>query len=157
MRGGDAGVVELVTTGSDAHAMEFLFVRTEGGNEATIGDFAAAWNRRQIYEVNGVGVGWHAGADTLGDSEKVVGVGADTDGLVWTAAEVMVFKSLAGIGVNDGVGFGAVGAGAEWITRGSRIVGIRWNDMRVGPEWSVSVWRRFSRGGDEMGRSHPWR
>ena len=40
MRGGDAGIVELVTTNSDAHAMELLFVRTEGGEEAAIGNFA---------------------------------------------------------------------------------------------------------------------
>ena len=49
MLGGDAGLVDLVTTDSDAHAMEFLFVRTEGGNEAAMGDFAAAWNRRWSY------------------------------------------------------------------------------------------------------------
>ena len=114
--------------------MEFLFVRTEGGYEASIGDFAAAWNRRRSYEVNGIGAGGHAGANNLGKSAKVVGVGMDPDGLVWTADEVMVFESLAGLGVNDGVGFGAVGAGAERINRGSRIVGVRRNDVCVGAE-----------------------
>ena len=41
MRGGDVGAVEIFTTDSDAHAMDFLFVRTEGGDEAAIGDFVA--------------------------------------------------------------------------------------------------------------------
>ena len=118
MHGGDAGVVELFTTGSDAHTMDFLFVRMEGGDEAAIGDFSTAWNSRRSYEVNGVGSGGHAGANTLGESAKVVGVGANTDSLVWTVDEVVVFKSLAGIGVNDRVGFVEVGAGAERITKG---------------------------------------
>ena len=47
MRGGDARVVDHVTTNSDSLAMDFLFVRTEGGDEAAIGDFAAAWNRQR--------------------------------------------------------------------------------------------------------------
>ena len=132
MRGGDSGVVELFTTDNDAYTMDFLFLRTEGGDEAAIGDFGD-------YKVNGVGAGGHAGANTLGESAKVVGVGADTDGLVWTAAGVMVFKSLSGLGVNGGVGFGAVGAGADQITKDSRIVGVGRNDVRVGPERSVSV------------------
>ena len=93
----------------------------------------------------------------MGESAKVVGVGSDTHGLVWTAAEVMVFESLAGLGVNDGVGFGTVGAGAERITRGRRIVVVVRNYVRVGPEWSVSVRRGFSRGGDDMWQSHPRR
>ena len=146
MRVGDARLVELVATDSDVYAMDFFFVRTEGGDEAAIGDFAAAWNRRQIYKVNGVGAGGHAGANTLGESAKVVGVGTNPDGLVWTAAEVVVFKSLASIGVNDIFGFGAVGAGAERITRGSRVVGVGRNDVCVGPERSVLVWRGFSHG-----------
>ena len=124
MHGGDAGVVELFTTGSDAHTMDFLFVRMEGGDEAAIGDFSTAWNSRRSYEVNGVGSGGHAGADTLGESAKVVGIGADPYCLVWAAAELMIFYSLAGPGVNDGVGFSAVGAEAERITRGSWIVGV---------------------------------
>ena len=157
MRGGDAEVVEIVTTNSDANTMDLLFVWTEGGNEADIGDFAAAWDRRQRYEVNGVGASGNAGADTLGDSSKVVSVGADPDGLVWTADEVMVFEILAGPSVNDGVGFGAVGAGADWITRGSQIVGVGWNDVRVGTERSESVRREFSRGRDEMWRRNPQR
>ena len=33
----------------------------------------------------------------MGESAKVVGIGVDPDGLVWTAAEVMVFESLAGL------------------------------------------------------------
>ena len=49
MRGGDAKVVELVATKSDAYTMDFLFVRTEGGDEAAIGDFAIACNWRQSY------------------------------------------------------------------------------------------------------------
>ena len=93
----------------------------------------------------------------MGELAKVVVVGADPDGLVWTAAEVMSFESLAGPGVNDGVGFDTVGAGAERITRGSRIVGVGHNDVHVGPERSASVRRRFSHGGDKMWRSHPWR
>ena len=92
----------------------------------------------------------------MGESAKDVGVGVDPDGLVWTAAEVMVSESLAGLGVNDGFGFGAVGAGAERITRGSRIVGVRRNDVFVGPDRSASLRRGFSRGGYEMWRSHPW-
>ena len=124
MRGGDAGLVELITTDSDAHAKYFLFVWTEGGDEAAIGEFAVAWNLRRSYEVNGVGSGGHAGADTLGESAKVVGIGADPYCLVWAAAELMIFYSLAGPGVNDGVGFSAVGAEAERITRGSWIVGV---------------------------------
>ena len=155
MRGGDAGLVEIITTDSDAHTVDFLFVRTEGGNEAAIGDFAAAWNRRRSYEVNGVGAGGHAGADTLVDSAKVVGVGTDLDSPVWTASEVMVLEILAGLGVYDGVGFGAVGAGAERITRGIRVVGVGRNDVRVGLERSALVRRGFSRGGDEMWWSHP--
>ena len=157
MRGGDARVVELVTTNSNAHAMDFLFMRTEGGDEAAIDDLAAAWDRRQSYEVNGVGAGGHAGADTLGDSAKVVCVDADPEVLVWTAAEVMLFESLAGIGVNDRLGFRAVVAGAERITRGRRIVGVGRNDVRVGPERSALVRRGFSRGGDKMWWRHPWR
>ena len=92
----------------------------------------------------------------MGDSSKVVGVGADPDSLLWTAAEVVVFKSLDGLGVKDGVGFGIVGAGAERKTRGSRIVGVGRNDVRVVPDRSALVRRGFSRGGDEMWRSHPW-
>ena len=137
--------------------MESLFVRTEGGDEAAIGDFSAAWNRRRSYEVNGIGAGGHAGANTLGESAKVVGLGADPYGLVWTASEVMVFERLDGLSVNDGVGFGAFGVGAERIMRGSRIFGVGRNDVHVGPERSALVRRRFSRGGDEMWRSHPWR
>ena len=157
MRGSDAGVVKLVTTDSDAHAMDFLFVWTEGGNEAAIGDFAAVWNRERIYEVNGVGTGGHAGADTLGESAKVVVVGADPDVLFWNASEVMVFESHAGLSVNGRVGFGAVGAGLERITRGSRIVSVGQNDVRMGPERSASVRHGFSCGGDKMWRSHPCR
>ena len=93
----------------------------------------------------------------MGKSAKVVGVGVDPDGLVWTAAEVMVFESLAGLGVNDGVGFGTVGAGAERITRGRRIVVVGRNNVRVGPERSALVRRGFNRGGDDMWRSHPRR
>ena len=155
MSDSDSRLVKLVTTDSDAHAMDFLFVRTEGGDEASIGDFAAAWNRRRSYEVNGIGAGGHAGANNLVKSAKVVGVGVDPDGLVWTAAEVMLFESLAGLGVNDGVSFGAVGTGAERITRGSRIVGVGRNDVRVVPERSASVRRRFIRSGDKMWKSHP--
>ena len=87
----------------------------------------------------------------------VVGVGVDPDGLIWTASEVMVFERLDGLSVNDGVGFGAFGVGAERIMRGSRIFGVGRNDVHVGPERSALVRRRFSRGGDEMWRSHPWR
>ena len=47
MREGDAGVFDLIATDSDAYAMDFLIVRTEGGNEAAIGDLAAAWKRIQ--------------------------------------------------------------------------------------------------------------
>ena len=155
MRGGDAGLVEIFATNSDAYAMDFLFVRTESGDEPAIGDFADKWNRRRIYKVNGVGSGGHAGGNTLGESAKVVGVGANPDGLVWIAAEVVVFESLADIGVNDRVDFGAVGAEAERITRGIRDVGIGWNDVCVGLERSASVRRGFSRGGDEIWWSHP--
>ena len=42
MHGGNSSVVELVTTNSDVHARDFLFVRTDGGDEAAICDFAAA-------------------------------------------------------------------------------------------------------------------
>ena len=84
MRDSDAGAVELVTTNSDVHAMDFLFVMREGGDKAAIGDFAATWNRRRSYEVNGVGAGGDVGSDTLGELAKVVGVGADQDVLVWT-------------------------------------------------------------------------
>ena len=87
----------------------------------------------------------------------VVGVGVDPDGLIWTASEVMVFESLASLGVNDEVGFGAVGAGVEQITRGSGIAGVGCNDVRVGPERSALVQRGFSRGGDKMWQSHPQR
>ena len=134
MRGSDARVVKLVTTNSDKHAMESLFMRTEGGVEAAIGEFASAWNRRWSYKVNGVGADGHAGARILGESAKVVGVGENLDGLVWTAAEVVVFDSLAGLSVNDEVGLGAVGAGAERITRSSQVVGVIRNDVCVGPE-----------------------
>ena len=74
MSGGDAGVVKLVATNSDAYVMDFCFVRTEGGNEAAIGDFASAWNLQQSYKVNNVGASEHAGADTLGKASKVLGV-----------------------------------------------------------------------------------
>ena len=67
MRGVDAGVVKFVTIDSDAHTMDFLFVWTEGGDEADIGEFAAACDRQRIYEVNAVGAGGYAGADTLGE------------------------------------------------------------------------------------------
>ena len=96
------------------------------------------------------------GADNLGDSSKVVGVGADPDSLLWTAAEVVVFKSLSGLGFNDKLGFGAVGTGAEWITRVSRVVVVWRNDVCVGPEQSALVRCGFSRGGDDMWRRHPW-
>ena len=132
-------------------------MRTEVGDEAAIGDFAAAWNRQRIYEVNGVGTGGHVGSDTLGESAKFIGVGADPDGFVWTAAEVVVFENLAGLGVNDGVGFSTASAGAERITRVSWIVGVGRNDVHVGLERSASVRHGFSRGGDEMWRSHPRR
>ena len=91
----------------------------------------------------------------MGELAKFVGVGANIDGLVLTAAEVVVFDSLAGLSVNDEVGLGAVGAGAERITRGSQVVGVIRNDVCVGPERSVLVRRGFSHGGDEMWRSHP--
>ena len=157
MRGGETGLVELVATNSDAYAMDFLFVRTEDGNEAAIGEFLATWNRRRSYKVNGVGACGHAGANTLGKSAKVVGVDANTDELFWTVAEVVVFESLAGLGVNYEVGFGAIGAGSERITWGSRVIGVGRNDVCVGPERSASVRRGFSRGGDEMRRIHPQR
>ena len=134
---------------------------TGGGNEASKGDFVTVWNCRRSYEVNVVGAGGHAGADTLGESAKVVGEGVDPDSLVYTVAEVMVFESLSGPGVNDGVGSYAVGTGLNRITRGSRIVGIGRNDVRVGPgvctlpKRSAAVRRWVSRGGDEMWWSHP--
>ena len=67
----------------------------------------------------------------------------------------MVFESLAGLGVNDRVGFGAVGAGAEQITRSIRIIGVGRNDVHVGTERSASVRRGFSRSGDGIWRVHP--
>ena len=70
MSGGDSGVVKLVATNSDAYVMDFCFVRTDGGNEAAIGDFASAWNLQQSYKVNNVGASGHAGADTLGESAR---------------------------------------------------------------------------------------
>ena len=57
---------------------------------------------------------------------------------------------MDGLGVNNGVGFGAVGAGADQITRGSRVVGVGRNDVCVGPEQSASVRRGFSRGGSTL-------
>ena len=72
----------------------------------------------------------------MGESAKDVVVGANPDGLVWTAAEVVVFESLFGLGVNDRVGFGVAGAGAERITRGSRVVGVGWNDVCMVLDWS---------------------
>ena len=47
---------------------------------------------------------------------------------------MVVFESLAGLGVNDGFGFGAIGAGVEQITRIIRIVGVGRNDVGMGPE-----------------------
>ena len=91
----------------------------------------------------------------MGKLAKVFGIGADQDGLVWTKAEVMVFESLSGLGVNDGICFGAVGVGAERITRDGRIVGVGRNDVCVGPERSASVRRGFGRGRDEIWRSQP--
>ena len=97
----------------------------------------------------------------MGESAKVVGVGADPDSFVYTAAEVMVSERLYGLGINDGVGSGAVGTGLDQITRGSRIVGIVRNDVRVGPgvcmvpKRSAAVRRWVSRGGDELWWSHP--
>ena len=67
-----------------------------------------------------------------------------------------VFESLAGLGVNDGVGFVAVGAGAKRITRGRRVVGVGRNGVCVVPERSALIRHGFSRGGDEMWRIHPW-
>ena len=90
----------------------------------------------------------------MGNSAKFVGVGANPDGLVWSAAEIVVFEILASLGVNDVVGISAVGAGAEQITRGSQVVGVRWNDMCVGPDWKL-VRRGFGRGGGEMWQRHP--
>ena len=81
--------------------MDLLFVRTYGGDKAAIGDFVDACNFRQSYEVNGVGAGGHAGANTLGELAKVVGVGADPDDLILNADEVVVFDSLVGFSVND--------------------------------------------------------
>ena len=93
----------------------------------------------------------------MAELAKVVGIDAGPDGLFWTAAEVMVFESLAGLGVIDGVGFDTVGAGAERITRGSQIVGFRRNDVRVGLERGASVRCGFSQCGYEVWRSHHWR
>ena len=101
MCGGDAGVVKLVATNSDAYVVDFFFVRKEGGDKAAIDDFASAWNCQQSYKINGVGAGGHAGANTLGELAKVVGVGADPDGLILNADEVVVFDSLVGFSVND--------------------------------------------------------
>ena len=70
--------------------------------------------------------------------------------LFWTADEVAVFESLAGISVNDRVGFGQVGLGEERIMRGGRVVGVRRNDVHIGPERIASAWCGFSRGGDDM-------
>ena len=63
---------------------------------------------------------------------------------------------MAGVGINDGVVFGLVGAGVKQISRISRVVGVGQNDVYVGPELSAWVQGRFSRGGDEMWQSHPW-
>ena len=68
---------------------------------------------------------------------------------------MVVFESLAGLGVNDRVGFDEVGAGAERVTRGNRFVGVGRNDVCMGTERSALVWRGFSRGGDEMWQSNP--
>ena len=135
--------------------MNFLFVRMEGGNNSAIGDFAAACNCRRSYKLNGVGAGGHAGVDTLGKPAKVVGVGVNPCGLVWTTAEVVVLESLPGLGVNDGVGFDGVDVGAERIMRGSWVVGVGRNDVCVVLERIPSVQCGFSRGRSEMWRSHP--
>ena len=84
MHDGDTGVVGIATTGSDAYTIEFLFVRTEDGDKAAICDFEAAWNSRRSYDVNGVGASGHAGANILVESAKVIGVGADPEGFIWT-------------------------------------------------------------------------
>ena len=47
MHCGHAGVVEIVATNSDADTIYFFFLRTEGGNEAAIGEFLVAWNCQQ--------------------------------------------------------------------------------------------------------------
>ena len=72
MCGGDDRVVDIVTTDSDMHAMDLLFLWAEGGNEAAIGVFEAAWNCQRNNEVNGVGAAGHAGADTLGSRPKLL-------------------------------------------------------------------------------------
>jgi hypothetical protein len=71
--GGDAGVVQAVTTHSDSDSVGLLLRWANGGNELSIGHFAAQGDGVSGNEKDCVGAGGHASADALGQPAEVVG------------------------------------------------------------------------------------
>lgn len=73
VRGGGTREVKAVATNGDADSFDLSFVRSQGRDKASIGDFAISRNGGLGDEKYGVSAGRHAGANTLGEAAKVVG------------------------------------------------------------------------------------
>ncbi len=70
---GHTRVVEFVTTDGDADTVDLGLGWTDGGNEASIRDFAVLWNGLPFDEENDIGTKGLASTDSLGESAEIVG------------------------------------------------------------------------------------
>jgi hypothetical protein len=102
--GGQAGEIQFVALHCEADAVCFGLGRSNGRNEASIGDLSAGGDGLSFNEDNIVGTGGHLGADALGKAAEIVCQGHDPDCFVRTGSERVVFEGLAGVFINNSVG-----------------------------------------------------
>lgn len=100
---GHAGEIEFVAADSDSDSMGFVFGGSNGGNEASIGDFPAFRHSGAGDEINCVGTGGHTGTYALCEASEIIGQCFDPDLFVWAAAEGIVLEGLSGDFVDDGM------------------------------------------------------
>ena len=104
--------------------MRFGLVGSDAGNKSRLGDFASGRDCGAGYEKYRVCTCRHFSANTLGKSAKVFYQACLPDVLVRATHQVGIFKRLASVRVNHGVGVVcAVVLSSDEVPSGSRITG----------------------------------
>jgi hypothetical protein len=133
---GSAGVsriIEAVAANCEMDTMCFSFLGTDCGNNATVGNFAVAWDC--VFSLDRFAACFHAVANTLSKAAEFLGKAMCPDVFLDALYEVSVFLDLAGDGIGDGVGkmdglkmvgFGAgdVVGGTTWVALGTQGVAV---------------------------------
>ena len=110
--GGDVGcgsadfarVVDSVASDGEANSFVFLFLRSDFGDDAKIGGFAAGGNGSVGDEVDGFSARLHVWKSALGEAANFVGGRLDPFFAIRASFEVGVFKRGTSGGINDGIG-----------------------------------------------------